>query len=127
MSESALREKLRKIEAVLSRPGTPGERQAAKEAHDRVRAKLAELERERTLREFKVTIPDLYSRALFNWLCRKHQVRTYRYPRQRRTTIVLRTSDRIYSALLREFADLNAELLAHLKEVANKFILARVR
>ena len=48
------------------------------------------------------------------------------YPRRRPTTIVFRTSARIHGMLSREFAELNGELLARLKEVANKFILERV-
>jgi hypothetical protein len=125
-TEPELREKLRKIEAVFARPGTHGERQAAKEARDRVRAKLAELESERALRDFRISIPDLYSRALFNWLCRKHRVKTYHYRRQPQTTIAFRTSDLIYRVMSREFDELNAELLGHLKNVANKFIVEKV-
>ena len=125
-TESALREKLRKIEAVLARPGTHGERQAAREARDRVRARLAELKAEDPSTEFQISLPDLYSRALFHWLCRKYRVKLYRYPRQRQTTIVFRTSARIHGMLSLEFAELEAELLARLKEAANKFILERV-
>ena len=125
-SEKLLREKLRKIEAVLARPGTQGERQAAEEARDRVRARLAELQPGAPSAEFQITVPDLYSRALFFWLCRKHKVKAHLYPRRRPTTIVFRTSASIHGMLSREFAELNGELLARLKEVANKFILERV-
>jgi hypothetical protein len=125
-SEKLLREKLRKIEAVLARPGTQGERQAAEEARDRVRTKLAELQPDAPSAEFQISVPDLYSCALFFWLCRKYRVNLYRYPRQRQTTIVFRTSARIHGMLSLEFAELEAELLARLKKVANKFILERV-
>jgi hypothetical protein len=124
--ESDLRDKLRKTEALLARPGTPGEQQAAAAACARLRARLAELEDEGRSREFRISIANPYSAGLFRWLCRRYQVRTYRYPRQRRTTIVFRTSDRINRMLWREFGIVNAELRAHLKEVAQKFILDKV-
>jgi hypothetical protein len=46
--ESALREKLQKIEALFSGAATTGERVAAEAALERVRARLAELERRDT-------------------------------------------------------------------------------
>ena len=46
--------------------------------------------------------------------------------RKAETTIVFRASARIHGMLSLELAELEAELLGHLKEVANKFILERV-
>ena len=45
MQDTALREKLRKIEALFAGAATPGERDAAEAAMLRVRARLAEIER----------------------------------------------------------------------------------
>jgi hypothetical protein len=45
-TESQLREKLRKIEALFAEAGTSGERLAAEAALERVRARLAELGRQ---------------------------------------------------------------------------------
>jgi hypothetical protein len=46
--------------------------------------------------------------------------------RQPQTTIAFRASDLTYRTMSREFDELNVELLGHLKEVANRFILERV-
>ncbi len=45
MQDTALREKLRKIEALFAGAATPGERDAAEAAMLRVRARLAEIQR----------------------------------------------------------------------------------
>ena len=47
-TESQMREKLRKIEALFAGAGTAGERDAAEAALDRVRAKLGEMGRRET-------------------------------------------------------------------------------
>jgi hypothetical protein len=57
-TRSHLREKLRKIEALFSGAGTAGERLAAEAALERVRAKLAELERQDPAVELQFSIPD---------------------------------------------------------------------
>ena len=49
-TESQLREKLRKIEALFAGAGTAGERLAAEAALERVRARLGELSRQDPLR-----------------------------------------------------------------------------
>jgi hypothetical protein len=51
--EQQLIAKLRKIEALFSRPGTEGERQAAETASAKVRARLRALENTEPLIEFR--------------------------------------------------------------------------
>ena len=63
--EAALRERIQKVEAIIARPGSEGERKAAQDALARLQARLAELEYERSLQEYRISIPDLYWRALF--------------------------------------------------------------
>ena len=63
--EQQLIAKLKKIEALFTRPGSEGERQAAESASDRIRARLAALEgRERAV-EYRFTLADAWSRSLF--------------------------------------------------------------
>src|SRR6202040_577946 len=89
-TESHLREKLRKIEALFAGAGTAGERLAAEAALERVRARLAELGRRDAPVEMQFSMPDRWSRHLFLALCRRYGLAPYRYPRQRRNTVMVR-------------------------------------
>src|SRR3954449_6247577 len=116
-----LREKLRKIEALLVAAGTAGERLAAEAALERMRAKLAELEGRDPPVELQFSLPDQWSRHLFIALCRRYGLKPYRYPRQRRTTIMVRAPRGFAEQVLwREFRELNGELQAYLNEVTLK-------
>jgi hypothetical protein len=61
-TESQLREKLRKIEALFAGAGTAGERLAAEAALERVRARLGELSRQDPSIEMQFSMPDQWSR-----------------------------------------------------------------
>ncbi len=74
-SEAHLREKLRKIEALFAGAGTVGERIAAEAALERVRARLAELERRDPVIEMQFSLPDQWSRRLFLALCRRSRLK----------------------------------------------------
>lgn len=69
--EAQLREKLRKIEALFAGAGTAGERHPAEAALERIRARLAELERRDPAIELQFSMPDQWSRRLFLALCRR--------------------------------------------------------
>jgi hypothetical protein len=64
-TESQLREKLRKIEALFAGAGTAGERLAAEAALERVRARLGGLSRQDPSIEMQLSMPDQWSRHLF--------------------------------------------------------------
>jgi protein involved in polysaccharide export with SLBB domain len=64
-TESQLREKLRKIEALFAGAGTAGERLAAEAALERVRERLTELGRQDPSIEMRFLMPDQWSRHLF--------------------------------------------------------------
>ena len=84
-------------------------------ALERVRAKLAELERQDPSAEMQFSMPDQWSRHLFIALCRRYGLKPYRYHRQRRTTVMVRAPRRfIEQVLWREFCDLDADLQAYL-------------
>jgi hypothetical protein len=126
-TQSQLREKLRKIEALFSGAGTAGERLAAEAALARVRAKLAELERRDPPVELQFSMQDQWSRHLFIALCRRYGLRPYRYHRQRRTTVMVRVSRRFLDEVLwREFCDLDVDLQAYLHEATLKVIREEV-
>ncbi|WP_247494912.1 hypothetical protein [Bradyrhizobium sp. 164] len=122
-SESHLREKLRKIEALFAGAGTAGERFAAEAALQRVRARVEELARHDPPIEQQFSLPDQWSRHLFLALCRRYGLRPFRYRRQRRNTVMVRASrgfvDRV---LLPEFTELEGALQVYLHEVTLRVI-----
>ena len=71
-TESQLRDKLRKIEALYAGAGTAGERLAAEAALARVRARLAEFGQQNPPVEIQFSMPDQWSRHLFLALCRRY-------------------------------------------------------
>jgi len=126
-TQSHLRERLRKIEALFAGAGTAGERDAAEAALGRVRAKLAEMENRDPPIELQFSIPDPWSRQLFTALCRRYGLKPYRYRRQRQTSIMVRAPRRFFhEVLLPEFSDLEKALGAYLREVTLKVIREEV-
>jgi len=126
-THSLLREKLRKIEALFVAAGTEGERLAAEAALERMRAKLAELEGRDPPVELQFSLHDQWSRHLFVALCRRYGLKPYRYPRQHRTTIMVRAPRGFAEQVVwREFSELNGELQKHLQEVALKIVREEV-
>ena len=121
--EAALREKLRKIEALFAGAGTAGERNAAEAALERVRARLAELRRRDAPIEMQFSLPDQWSRRLFLALCRRYGLDPYRLYRQRRTTVMLRVPKGFVDQVLwPEFQELNRALTQYLNEVTTRVI-----
>lgn len=125
--ETQLREKLAKIEAVFAGAGTAGERLAAQAALERVRARLAELQRRDPAAEIQFSMPDQWSRHLFVALCRRYGLSPYRYRRQRLTTVVLRAPRGFVDEVLwPEFQELNQALRTYLNEVTLRVIREEV-
>ncbi len=125
--EAALREKLRKIEALFAGAGSIGERTAAEAALERVRARLAELERRDTPTEMQFSLPDQWSRRLFLALCRRYGLKPYRLYRQRLTTVMLRVPKAFVDQVLwPEFQELNKALTQYLNEVTIRVIREEV-
>jgi hypothetical protein len=126
-TESQLREKLQKIEALFAGAGTAGERLAAEAALQRVRARLAELGRQDPPVETQFSMPDQWSRHLFVALCRRYGMRPYRYHRQRRNTVMVRAPRGFIDEVLwPEFVELDRALQAYLHEVTLRIIREEV-
>lgn len=121
--EDDLLARLRKIEALMAGAATVGERQAAAAACDRIKTRLAEEARRDPLIELQFSMPDAWSRQLFVALCRRYGLKPYRYPRQKRTTVMVRVPrgfcDRV---LWPEFQELDKALVAHLQEVTTQIV-----
>src|SRR3981081_847616 len=126
-TESQLREKLRKIEALFAGAGTAGERLAAAAALGRVRECLAEVGRQDSSIEMQFSMPDQWSRHLFLALCRRYGMRPYRYYRQRRNTVMVRAPKRFLDQVLwPEFSELDQALQAYLHQVTLRVIREEV-
>jgi hypothetical protein len=127
LGDTRLREKLRKIEALFAGAGTEGERLAAEAALARIRARLAEFGRSEAPVEIQFSVPDTWSRHLFLALCRRYGLAPYRYPRQRRSTVIVRCPRRFVNDVLwPEFKELDAELRSYLEEVTQRLIREEV-
>ncbi len=127
MNEAEVRAKLRKIEALFARAGTDGERVAAEAAAERIRARLGEFQDTEELIEMKFSLLDVWSRQLFVALSRRYGLKPYRYPRQRRTTVMLRVPERfINETLWPEFQELNQVLVDYLSQVTERIIREEV-
>ncbi len=93
MNVSELKAKLRKIEALFAGATTAGERLAAEAAIGRIKDRLRRAGQQEEAIEMRFTLADSWSRKLFVALCRRYGLRPYRYKRQRRTTVMLRSRE----------------------------------
>lgn len=123
MTAADLIDKLRKVEALFAGATTPGEKAAAGQAADRIRARLRQTERQEPPTEIQFSVPDSWSRQLFCALCRRYGIRPYRYPRMRQQSIIVRAPRSFVDDVLwPEFQQLNAMLSSYLAEVTQTVI-----
>jgi hypothetical protein len=123
--EKDIREKLAKLEALFARGATEGERAAAGAARDRFQARLSLDANDGGEPEIELqySLPDVWSVRIFVALCRKHGIRPYRYPRQRRTTVMVRVRQASFErTVAEEFRTLHQELTAYFNETVEHLI-----
>ena len=121
--EEQLVAKLRRIEALFSRPGTDGERVAAERARERIQARLRELAAEEPPAEFRFSLSDQWSRHLFVALLRRYGIQPYRYRGQRRTTVMARLSRSfVNDTLWPEFQELQQTLSTYFDALTDRVI-----
>ncbi len=128
--ENEIRDKLAKLEALFARGATAGERAAAGAARDRLQARLGPERdgREEPETEMQYSLPDVWSVRIFVALCRKHGIRPYRYPRQRRTTVMVRVRQSGFEHTVgEEFRMLHQELTAYFSEMVDHLIADAMR
>lgn len=148
-TEQQLREKLRKITALYEGAATPGEREAAAAAMDRLRQALNSIPNsnartnpfanfnfnafrrpapaEEPIEEFKFSMADQWQRRLFIALCRRHGIHPFRYKRQRHNTVVIRArASFVNQKLWPEYLDLEAALQDYLNEATERIIREEV-
>jgi len=121
--EQRLIEKLQRIEALFAGAATPGEREAAALARDRIRSRLLEHQQTDPAIEFAFKLRDRWSHKLLTALLRRYQIRPYRYRGQRYTTIMARVPQEFVNEVLwPEFQELNRTLATFLEEVTDRVI-----
>ena len=126
-SEQILREKLRKIEALFAGGATQGEKAASAAAAERIRARLRNIQAEEKPVEIRFSLPDPWSRQLFIALCRRYDIKPYRYYRMRRQSVVIATPQSfIDDVLWPEFEQINDALVDYLGEITDKVIREEV-
>jgi succinate dehydrogenase/fumarate reductase flavoprotein subunit len=123
--EGTLLEKLRKIEALHAGTKIDGEKEAARRAADRIRARLAELRAHAEHRDEELiySLPDPWKRKLFVALCRRYGLHPFRDYRRRYSTVQVR-APKVFQerTLWPEFLALSEELDSHLEELTTRVI-----
>jgi len=123
MDEAKLLEKLRLIEALFAGATTEGERIAAGEARKRIQLRLELLEKEDPPVEFRFRLEDPWSRNLFIALCRRYDVKTFRYQGQRRSSLMANVSKRfVNETLWPEYEQLSSVLQTYLNDITERVI-----
>jgi hypothetical protein len=123
MDEARLRAKLQCIEALFAGAATTGERLAAAEARQRILARLRAVERESPPVEYRFRLGDVWARKIFLSLLRRYDLKPYRYPGQRYTTVMVKVSKRfVGETLWPEFQQLSATLRGYLDEVTERVV-----
>jgi hypothetical protein len=121
--EERLRERLLKAERLFAGAATAGERDAAGAAVERLRARLAAAGAADPPIEIKLSLPDAWSVKLILALCRRYGLKPYRYPRQRRTTLMVRAPRAMFDAVVwQQFNTLHAELSSYFEDTTDRLI-----
>jgi hypothetical protein len=122
-SADRLREQLRKIEALFAGAATPGERDAAGAAAERLRVRLRRSAQAEDAVELRFSLPDPWARQLFVALARRYGLQPYRYRGMKRQSLLLRGPRSFLEGVLwPEFTELNKVLSAYLAEVTERVI-----
>jgi hypothetical protein len=125
--EDAIRDKLRKIEALYAGATTPGEKAAAGAAAERIRRQFETASKTEPAQELKFSIPDPWSRQLFIALCRRYGLKPFRYRRMHRQTVLVSApASFVRGVLWPEFEEQSDALTRHLLEITAKIIREEV-
>lgn len=121
--QASLEQRLRKIEALFAGTTSDGEREAARLAAERIRARLADWRRMEGDVVMSYSLPDPWKRQLFVALCRRYGLQPYREYRQRASTVMLRAPTPFHNnTLWPEYLALAAELDKALSELTARVV-----
>lgn len=123
MDEARLLEKLQRIEALFAGATTPGERDAAAHARERIQARLGASQQTNAVVEVRFSLGNWWSRSLFSALARRYGLEPYRYRQQRHTTLQIRADKKFINEVLwPQFLELDKTLTGYLEEVTDRVI-----
>jgi hypothetical protein len=123
MDESQLIERLRRVENLFAGAATQGEREAAANALERIRRRLADVQRSDPPIEQKFRLTDVWSRRLLLALLRRYGIRPYRYAGQRQTTVMAKVPNGfVETTLWPEFVELDKVLRLYLEQTTERVI-----
>lgn len=123
MDEQKLIDKLRKIEALYAGATTSGERIAAASARERIRERLRDVQSHDLAVEYRFSLADMWSRKLFLALLRRYDLKPYRRPGQRYTTVMVRVPKSfVDETLWPEYLELSKTLQTYLDEITDQII-----
>lgn len=127
-SEEEIRLKIRKIEALFKGSQFTGEKAAAEAALKRIHETLSSTKQAKPERvEYTFTFGNHWSKKLFIALCRRHELRPYRYARQRHTTVMVKvTQDFVDTVLWPEHQALDTVLHEYINEMTTKIITEEI-
>lgn len=125
--ETQIREKLAKIKALFAGATTPGERQAAQAALNRVQQRIDGISLPQPAIdppvEFRFSLTNPWSLRLFLALARSKGLKPYRHPRMRRTSVCLMIGRAtVNTDLWPEYLEMNKVLTEYLGELADHII-----
>ncbi len=108
-----------KIQALIDRTTSEGERKAAALARDRILSKQLQ-----EPKEYHITLHSIWQKSLLKALCKKYGLHTYRYPKQKHTTtMVLVTPAFIDEVLWPEYLEYSSLLQDLILEVVDTVIV----
>ena len=121
--ERTLIEKLNRIEALFAGTNFEGEKIAAKNASERIRARLRKIRELDPPVEYKFSLGNMWSRRLFVSLCRRYGLDAYRYRGQKYTTVMTLVSKSfVDETLWPEFQELDKTLNLYINDVTDRVI-----
>lgn len=122
-TESDLIRKFKRIERLFTGAQSPGEKNAASNALDRIRERLEELKKIDPAVEYKFSLTDMWSRRLMVSLLRRYGINPYRYYRQRYTTVMAKIPKSfVDDVLVPEFEKFNTILREHIDVITTDII-----
>ena len=123
LDEAKLIEKLRLIEALFAGATTPGEKDAADRARQRILERLKSCERADPPVEYRFSMSDMWSRKVFVALLRRYGIRPYRYSGQRYTTVMAKVSRSfVNETLWPEYQEISGMLQTYLSDVTERVV-----
>ncbi len=114
-------DKIRKIEALIAGAKSDGERQAAEFAKQRLQEKITAQPVEYTVR-----LHSRWEKKLFVAICSKHELRTYRYMRQKYTTAMVRVAKPFMDLVLWPEYNKYASILHKLTEEISTDLISKI-